>query len=117
MTGMDNITGKPLGGLAHLRQSIADILITPIGSRVMRRDYGSRIFQRIDAPITGELVAEIYSDVVEALFNCEPRFEVSSVSVVSIDNGTIILDLEGKYLPTGESIRLENIGITNATNN
>jgi phage baseplate assembly protein W len=58
MNGMDNLTGKSLADLAHLRQSIADILTTPIGSRVMRRDYGSRIFQRIDAPLTGELVAE-----------------------------------------------------------
>lgn len=109
---MDNLTGKPLVGLAHLRQSIADILTTPIGSRVMRRDYGSRIFQRIDAPITGELVAEIYADVVEALFNYEPRFEVSNVSVVSIADGKIVLDLEGKYLPTGETIKFENLNIS-----
>lgn len=112
MQGMDNLTGRPLGGLAHLRQSIADVLTTPIGSRVMRRDYGSRIFERIDAPITGELVAEIYADVVEALFNYEPRFEVSAVSVVSIDKGKIVLDLEGKYLPTGENITLNNLTIS-----
>lgn len=112
MNGMDNATGKPLGGLAHLRQSIADILTTPIGSRVMRRNYGSRIFKRIDAPITGELVAEIYADVVEALFNYEPRFEVSNVSVVSITDGKIVLDLEGKYIPTGENIQLKNLIIS-----
>jgi phage baseplate assembly protein W len=109
MNGMDNATGGACGGLAHLRQSIADILTTPIGSRVMRRDYGSRLFQRIDAPITGELIAEIYSDVVEALFNFEPRFEVASVNVISAQNGAIVLDLEGKYL--GENIKLENITI------
>ena len=57
--------------------------------------------------MTGELVAEIYSDVVEALFNYEPRFEVSAVSVVSIDAGRIVLDLEGKYL--GENIKLSRI--------
>jgi phage baseplate assembly protein W len=108
MNGMNKTTGRPLGGLAHLKQSIADILSTPIGSRVMRRDYGSRIFQRLDAPMTGELVAEIYSDVVEALFNYEPRFEVSLVSVASVADGHIVLDLEGKYLPTGESVKLEN---------
>jgi phage baseplate assembly protein W len=111
MNGMNNATGRALGGLAHLRQSVADILSTPIGSRVMRRDYGSRLFTRIDAPITGELVAEIYSDVVEALFNYEPRIEVSSVSVVSVADGHIVLDLEGKYLPTGETIKLNNLAI------
>ncbi|GHT57663.1 hypothetical protein FACS18945_2490 [Bacteroidia bacterium] len=107
MNGMNGLTGRALGGAAHLRQSIADILSTPIGSRPMRRDYGSRIFQRIDSPMTGELVAEIYSDVVEALFNYEPRFEVSAVSVVSIDAGRIVLDLEGKYL--GENIKLTGL--------
>lgn len=112
MNGMDKASGRPLGGLAHLRQSIADILTTPIGSRVMRRDYGSRIFERIDAPLTGELIAEIYADVVEALFNFEPRFEVIAVSVVSIDKGKIVLDLEGKYIPTGETIKLENLNIS-----
>jgi phage baseplate assembly protein W len=111
MDGMNGTTGRPLGGLAHLRQSIADILTTPVGSRVMRRDYGSRIFERMDAPITGELAAEIYADVVDALFNYEPRFEVSAVSVVSIAGGRIILDLEGKYLPTGETIKLDGLAI------
>ncbi len=108
---MDKATGAPLSGLAHLQQSIADILTTPIGSRVMRRDYGSRLFSRIDAPITGELIAEIYSDVVEALFNFEPRFEVTNVTVVSVDGGHIVLDLTGIYLPTGENLTMENINV------
>lgn len=112
MFGMNNQTGKPLGGLAHLRQSITDILTTPIGSRVMRRDYGSRLFMRIDAPITGELIAEIYSDVVEALFNCEPRVDVTQISVVSIDNGAIVLDLEAVYKPTGETITFNQLTIS-----
>ena len=73
---MNVITGKTISEIAHIKQSITNILTTPIGSRIMRRDYGSRIFEKIDNPINGELVAEIYSDVVEALFTWEPRFEV-----------------------------------------
>ena len=111
MKGMNNITGTPLDGLAHLRQSITDILSTPLGSRVMRREYGSRLFQRVDAPITGELIAEIYSDVVEALFNCEPRVEVNKISVVSISGGHIVLDLDVIYKPTGETVQFENLTI------
>ena len=34
---------------AHLNQSIADILTTPIGTRVMRPDYGSNIPRLIDS--------------------------------------------------------------------
>lgn len=50
MTGMDRVSGKPLADLLHLRQSITDILSTPIDSRIMRRDYGSRLFKRVDVP-------------------------------------------------------------------
>lgn len=48
MLGMNAHTGQPLAGLDHLRQIIADILSTPLNTRVMRRDYGSRILELID---------------------------------------------------------------------
>lgn len=31
--------GAPLSGVAHLQQSIKDILTTPLGSRRMRQEY------------------------------------------------------------------------------
>ena len=111
MQGMNINTGRSIEDMEHLRQSITNILSTPIGSRVMRRDYGSRLFKRLDAPLTGELLAEIYADVVEALFSYEPRFEVTNVSVVSMDQGHLILDVTGKYLITGEDITLTGIEI------
>ena len=51
MSGMDRNTGRTLDGDAHLAQSIGDILTTPLGSRVMRRDYGSMLFELIDQPL------------------------------------------------------------------
>lgn len=47
MTGVpnDKNTGRYCENESvHLRQSIADILLTPIGTRIQRRDYGSYIF-------------------------------------------------------------------------
>ena len=111
MQGMNINTGRSIEDMEHLRQSITNILSTPIGSRIMRRDYGSRLFKRLDAPLTGELLAEIYADVVEALFSYEPRFEVTNVSVVSMADGHLILDVTGKYLVTGEDITLTGIEI------
>lgn len=111
MQGMNINTGRTISDLEHLRQSINNILTTPIGSRIMRREYGSKLFQRLDAPMTGELIAEIYADVVEALFNYEPRFKVNNVTVVSIEDGHLILDLMGKYLLTGETITINGIEI------
>ena len=105
-------TGKTISEIAHIKQSITNILTTPIGSRIMRRDYGSRLFERIDQPINGDLIAEIYSDVVEALFTWEPRFEATQVTVQSIEKGKITIDLEGSYVKDGQKIVLENISIS-----
>ncbi|MHA1540025.1 MAG: GPW/gp25 family protein [Alphaproteobacteria bacterium] len=111
MRGMNIYTGGHLEGIAHLKQSITNILTTPIGSRVMRREYGSRLFEKIDRPLNGELVAEIYSDVVEALYDWESRFEVIQVTVQDMRQGMLILELEGRYLANGETIKLEGIEI------
>ena len=107
-------TGKIISEIAHIKQSITNILTTPIGSRIMRRDYGSRLFERIDQPINGDLIAEIYSDVVEALFIWEPRFEVEQVTVQSIEKGKITIDLEGSFVKDGQKIDIENISITSS---
>ena len=110
MTGMDNTTGKPLDGLAHLRQSITDILTTPIGSRVMRRDYGSKLFTLIDAPMHPRGILRIYAAVATALEQWEPRLRLTRVRLndASID-GRLSLTLEGEYLPDGRSVTLEGI--------
>ncbi|MBB2777202.1 UNVERIFIED_ORG: phage baseplate assembly protein W, partial [Comamonas terrigena] len=38
---MDRTTGRRISGIDHVRQSVADILTTPLGSRLERRNYGS----------------------------------------------------------------------------
>jgi phage baseplate assembly protein W len=48
MQGMDRNTGKPLVGMAHLRQSIQDILTTTVGERLICRDYGAKVFNYVD---------------------------------------------------------------------
>ena len=52
MIGLNATNGQALSGLDHLRQSIRDILTTRIGTRVMRRDYGSRLPDLVDSPVT-----------------------------------------------------------------
>ncbi|MDA0902624.1 MAG: GPW/gp25 family protein [Proteobacteria bacterium] len=103
--------GKDISAIDHLKQSISNILTTPIGSRVMRRDYGSNLFNRIDQPINGELISGIYLDIIESLFTWEPRFEVEQMIVQDINKGKIILDIQGSFLSNGEKITLENIEI------
>lgn len=111
MNGINNTTGKVLSGIAHLKQSITDILTTPIGSRVMRREYGSRLFELIDAPLNASTIIDYYAAVAEALKRWEPRFALESVKIVESDFSTGIIELllVGEYLPTGEAISLDGI--------
>jgi len=112
MRGTDSVTGKPLQGLEHLRQSIRDILTTPIGSRVMRREYGSRLYSLVDAPMNRETLLEIYAATAEALIRWEPRIRVTKVASISAGPGKIDLEITGEYLPEGEIITLDGIRVT-----
>ncbi|MFT4927014.1 MAG: phage baseplate assembly protein W [Phenylobacterium sp.] len=111
MIGMDKNTGKTISGLAHLKQSIEDILTTPKGSRVMRRDYGSDLFSLVDQPYSSAMVGDLTMAVSEALSLWEPRFELESVAVARVDSGKIALDIHGKYLLNGETLTLDGIVI------
>lgn len=109
MNGINANTGARLSGIEHLRQSIRDILTTPIGSRVMRRDYGSRLPDLIDAPLNRATLLDIYAATAEAIARWEPRLSLQSVSVASAAPGRIELDLVGRYLPEGREIKLDGI--------
>lgn len=109
MRGIEATTGKPLQGLAHLRQSIRDILTTPIGSRVMRRDYGSRLFELVDSPVTPETKVEFIAATAEALDKWEPRLSLTQVTPYMKDPGKVIVDLEGVYLPDGKAVTMDGI--------
>lgn len=115
MPGTNAQTGKELTGLAHLRQSVRDILTTPIGTRVMRREYGSRLFELLDAPLTPGTLTEIYAAAAEALARWEPRLRVERIRATvgqgSLDGGKVLIDLEAVYLPDGENVRIEGLVI------
>ena len=106
--GMNAETGRELTGLEHLKQSIADILNTPIGSRVMRRDYGSRLFELIDAPINRSTVVDV-AETAEALMKWEDRLVVSAVDVTGAVVGQIVLRVTGKYKLDGKTVQLDGI--------
>jgi phage baseplate assembly protein W len=103
MSGMNKLTGKVLDGIEHLRQSIADILTTPLGSRVMRRDYGSLLPNLIDHPDNGATRVRLYAATAGALMKWEPRLRLSRVRLFSGDRpGRVILDLEGIHIQLGQ---------------
>lgn len=81
MIGMDAATGRALSGLEHLSQSIADILTTPLGSRVMRRDYGSLLPELICQPFNDATKLRLYGATALALMRWEPRIRLIRVQL------------------------------------
>jgi phage baseplate assembly protein W len=110
MRGIDSTTGKPLSSQSHLLQSIRDILTTPIGSRVMRRDYGSRLFELVDQPMSRGLAVDFIAATADALTKWEPRMKVRKVNLKELDSdGRFVFDLEAVLTINGQLIRLEGI--------
>lgn len=110
---MSRVTGKRIPDEEHLRQSIVDILTTPLGSRVMLRNYGSRLFQLIDRPINESLLLELYSATIEALGKWEPRILVTNVQfdLSGWNDGRLVMALEGHYLLTSGPLRIRDISV------
>ena len=101
MTGMNAATGRRLDDMAHLRQSIGDILTTPLGSRVMRREYGSAVFALIDQPDSPTNRLRLYAATADALARWEPRIALTRVSLAITEEGRAEVDIEGRYQPDG----------------
>jgi phage baseplate assembly protein W len=112
MNGIDASTGKNISGLAHLRQSVRDILTTPIGTRVLRRDYGSRLPRLVDAPMNDATKLDMMAATYEALETWEPRLLLDQISVQHAAPGHALISLQGAYLPTDEEITLDGLEVT-----
>lgn len=107
MIGMSNQTGRALAGNAHIAQSIADILTTPIGSRVMRRDYGSQLPDLIDWPTNDATRLQAYAATAMALLRWEPRIRLSRVQLfLGEQPGQVVLDIDGTRADINEPLSL-----------
>ncbi len=81
MNGMDRNTGKAIAGVDHLEQSIADILGTPVGTRLARREYGSLVPQLLDQPNNELGQMRIFAAAAFALLRQEGRARISRVTL------------------------------------
>ena len=108
MSGMNARTGRAMDSLAHIQQSVADILTTPIGSRVMRREYGSLLPELIDEPFIGPTALRAYAATVVALMKWEPRIRVQRVTrqVSTQRPGRFDLIITAQRVDNGERVSL-----------
>lgn len=103
--GMHAHTGRLLTEREHLQQSITDILQTPIGSRVMRRAYGSLLSALIDQPQNAALRLKIMSACYMALLQWEPRVRLQSIDYQRGKDGHAHITLSGVVLRTGQGVQ------------
>jgi len=104
---MNAYTGHTVVDRQHLAQSIADILTTPLGSRVMRREYGSQLVDLIDWPLNSATRLQAYAATATALMRWEPRIRLSRVQLALGEvAGQAILDIEGALADSNEPFSL-----------
>jgi phage baseplate assembly protein W len=108
MIGMSRVTGLAIDGDAHLQQSIRDILTTPIGSRVMRRDYGSLIPFLIDQPANALLLMRLRAVITHALLTWEPRVRPTKIHLHVTAQGVsqLTLAVERTHMGQGSTFTL-----------
>lgn len=104
---MNASSGRSIVDLAHLAQSVADVLTTPIGTRVMRREYGSQLPDLIDWPTNAATRLLAYAATAMALMRWEPRIRLNRVELFLGDRpGQAVLDLDGTLADSNEAFSL-----------
>lgn len=94
--GMNQDNGKAISDADHLRQSVRDILLTPQGSRIARREYGSLLSALIDQPQNPALRLQIMAAVYVSLSRWEPRLTLDSITIHNSFDGSMVVELTGK---------------------
>lgn len=97
---MDRQTGRALDGAAAVRQSAADILTTPLGSRVMLPGYGSRLPDMIDDIAAPGATTAMAAEAVGALARWEPRLETAYARARVAAPGRVVIALSGRLIET-----------------
>jgi phage baseplate assembly protein W len=93
--GLNAATGQAVADLDHIRQSLATILGTPLGSRVMRRAFGSLVPDLLDKPLNGKTRMQVMAAAVMAISAWEPRVELARIQLQAGNTASgLLVDLE-----------------------
>ena len=85
---------KPQEGVSEVNQCIQLLVATVPGERVMRPEYGCRLYTRVWDNID-EVASQGLSDIREAITNFEPRVDLISVnSRIFRDEGRVLFAIE-----------------------
>lgn len=109
MQGMSRTTGKPLSGIEHIRQSVQDILSTPLGSRRMLMTYGSDLPLLVDNPSDRVTEIRIIMATAVALARWEPRIQIESITVLNAGGGKLSVTISASDIETGQPVTMEDV--------
>ncbi|WP_413791972.1 MULTISPECIES: GPW/gp25 family protein [unclassified Pseudomonas] len=104
---MNRYTGASLTTEESIAQSMSDILSTRLGTRVMRREYGSLLPDLVDHPFNDITRLQVYAATVMALMRWEPRISLSRVLFLGATlQGRASLDIEGSIVDSNQPLSL-----------
>ena len=91
---IDPITGRIVqaSGPEKLRENIVHILLTGVGERVMRRDYGGGLRQLVHDPNNDALRAIVQRQIAQSIGKWEPRVQVEEITVTQQES-TLIAEI------------------------
>ncbi len=92
---IDPVSGRvaALGGSDKLRKNIVHILMTSVGERPMRRDYGGGIRELVHDPNNDALRAIVEHRLGQTIERFEPRVRVGGVFVEQ-EEGTLFITVQ-----------------------
>lgn len=114
--GMNRDTGKAITDIDHIRQSMRDILITPEGSRIARRDYGSLLSVLMDQPQNDVLRLQVMAAVYVTISRWEPRVRLSTVNLTSGFDGSMVVELTGQRADGSPVAMSVSVGVNSGGN-
>lgn len=85
-------------------ESIRRILVTPLGTRVMMPEYGSRLFELVDKTVDDEWVLDATRYTYEAIEKNEPRVVVKKVTIQTGDDAVFHIEYEEAGVPGAVNI-------------
>ena len=104
---MNRETGTAISTVEHIGQSISDILTTRLGTRVMRREYGSLLPELVDQPFNDATRLRVYAASVMAIMRWEPRVSVTRVQLHGATlQGQVVIDIEGRILDRNQALNM-----------
>ena len=109
--GADIATGRVMSGRDYTRQCLVDALLTPLGSRVMRPSYGSRLFSLLGRGGSEEGVAEIVGAITETVVNCLSGVVPRQVVLKSLGKEGVVFDLSYYEEATLEVVEMRGVEV------